>query len=484
MNIADNNHRMVNGNWLIRFIFLLAIFYLAAYSSVSPVGPSSIPVHHDDYSNYSLGFDGLSLRIRPLSTFAIAGFASIGSDVLIWAVRIMAVAYVLLCFILFENITHKNNRWFDTVCFSIIIFSSPMVAEYARYTGMATHLISGCLGILAVIFLRQAFTTGRTSLAFMSATCLLLSVMAKEDFLVFYALSYVFFFVVLPKSKKVAWIGIFGLVVSAAAVLSFKLFSGTAFLGVADQNSPYYISIVPSSIVKTVGAYLLGTGHPAMMVHGNIILVFVATALLVSMFIKYQYSSRTLYFICCVFGIMAPYALLPNHVNPYYEYLWYPFVIFAFYSALIGAFASVKMLFLPSIARQYSARILLVALTCLVAFLDYPGRKGVASWYSDVASSNEKVLIKLANMDKTNNEKICVFGADTFSPWYMHSGRYLDRVMGMNNTWQIYLPDGSDKKPGFDIGANSSNGRIIVESEKTFVPGSCEVLDLGSTQHG
>ena len=87
-------------------------------------------------------------------------------------------------------------------------------------------------------------------------------------------------------------------------------------------------------------------------------------------------------------------------------------------------------------------------------------------------------------MDKTNNEKICVFGADTFSPWYMHSGRYLDRVMGMNNTWQIYLPDGSDKKPGFDIGANSSNGRIIVESEKTFVPGSCEVLDLGSTQHG
>gem|GEM_PF-5752252 len=49
-----------------------AVFYLMAYYSVSDYLPNAIPVHHDDYTNYSSAADGLAWSwIRPLSTWMI-----------------------------------------------------------------------------------------------------------------------------------------------------------------------------------------------------------------------------------------------------------------------------------------------------------------------------------------------------------------------------------------------------------------------------
>ena len=55
---------------ILSFALISAVFYLMAYYSVSGFLPTSIPVHHDDYTNYSSAAGGLALSwIRPLSTW-------------------------------------------------------------------------------------------------------------------------------------------------------------------------------------------------------------------------------------------------------------------------------------------------------------------------------------------------------------------------------------------------------------------------------
>lgn len=57
---------------VIAFSLISAVFYLMAYYSVSDYLPNAIPVHNDDYTNYSSAADGLAWSwIRPLSTWMI-----------------------------------------------------------------------------------------------------------------------------------------------------------------------------------------------------------------------------------------------------------------------------------------------------------------------------------------------------------------------------------------------------------------------------
>jgi hypothetical protein len=465
---------------LISFMLLLAVFYWAAYSSVSLLPPSSIPVHHDDYSNYAASFDNLSLYIRPLSTLWIAAFSSFSPDALIWSVRLLSVMYVSLCLALFGIMDRENYHWLSVLSFAVILFSSPMVAEYARYTGMVTHLISGCLGVFAVICLRQALLNNKALFGWLATVSLLLSVMAKEDFLLLYALSYCYFYQSTLASKGVRWIGFAGMPLSVLLIIGYKVFSATQFLGVTDPNSTYHINITPISIIKTAIAYLSGAGHPALIQHGNVVIFCVFTALLVGILIRRQYGSPVLYFLGSAFSIMAPYTLLPNHVNAYYEYLWLPFIFFAVYAAAKGALLSIVVLRNWTVGLQVTARAALIGLAILVATFDYPGRLSVAAWYDHNVIINSKVLGRIAESAGKSqpNETICVLGANTFSPWYLHDGRYLQHVMGLHNKWRIYLQDDSPNAAGFQTSTAASAGRISVASLKDVSDDSCNTLDL------
>lgn len=479
-NVCANRKVHLIAKSLISFTLLLAVFYWAAYSSVSLLPPSSIPVHHDDYSNYAASFDNLSLHIRPLSTLWITAFSSISPDALIWSVRLMSVMYVLLCLALFGMIDRENYHWLSALCFAVILFSSPMVAEYARYTGMVTHLISGCFGVFAVIFLRQALSYNKALFGWLATGCLLLSVMAKEDFLLLYALSYCYFCQSTLASKRIRWIGFAGMPLSALLVIGFKVFSATQFLGVTDKNSTYYIDVTPISILKTAASYLSGAGHPALIHHGNVVVLCVTAALLLGAAIRRKYGSPVLYFLGSAFAIMAPYTLLPNHVNAYYEYLWLPFVFFAVYAAVKGALLSIVASRKWTIALQVVPHAALIGLAIMVAVFDYPGRRSVASWYDHNVIINSKVLGRIAEFAEKSkpNETICVIGANIFSPWYMHDGRYFQHVMGLHNKWRIYLQDDSPNATGFQTGTAASDGRVSVATFKTFAEDSCNALDL------
>jgi len=469
---------------IVVFAILLLVFYVAAYPSVSSMAPNSIPVHHDDYSNYSMSFSNVSIGIRPLSTLLIAVLATVSPDALIWTNRFLSVLYVFLCWQLFAG---AGKKWSIAMplLVAIVVFSSPIVVEYARYTGMATHLLSGCLGIAAALALRRSFVINSASYVWVANVLITMSVLAKEDFLLLYIFSYAFFCFYLNTSLRMKITGGVGIILAAGAFLAFKFLSASEFLGAVGQNSTYFLSVAPSSIARTYFAYLSGGSHPATQSHGLIVLFSCSIAAVCGL-AWMRRSMTALYLLGCGLAVIAPYSLLPNHVNSYYEFIWWPFIVLAFFSEILTIGESVFQAKEKLIWSGYCTTGVLVLVAITAGSVDMSGRRSIGQWYDSVQRSNGEVLTKLRTMtasELSSSDNICVLNADSFSPWYMHGGNYLSRVMLFPNKWTVYVPENSDLLPGFKLGADMSAGRISVTEKSDFAGTHCaRFLDLKAKQ--
>lgn len=475
--IAKSTHsRRVN---IFSFALISAVFYLMAYYSVSDVLPSAIPVHHDDYTNYTSAAGGLVWSwIRPVSTWLIFAFSFLGPDWLIWAVRILTATYVFLSWKILIEISQPRQYWITLILYTMASLSSPIVAEYARYTGMVTHMVSGCLGLSAVNLLFKGDREENDTWLYISVMLLLLSTLAKEDFILFYAFSFAY---VLFKSKnpikKRALIGVIGLSIALMMVASAKFLAASSFLGAGDTQSPYFIDTSPTSVATTVWRYLIGAGHPAMKVHGQII----ATAMIVSgilaliVMLRDRAIPQTLYVIGAALTLIAPYSVLPNHVNAYYELIWLPFIIGSVYVAFAEAMNTSAV---PP-PRAYLACAFFAAFCVPLNIVDTSGRTSIARWYDSVGSDNAKVFMHLEDSKAAINAapSVCVYGANAFSPWYMHSGQYLETVLGLHAVWNIVIDKSSSLYLGFQQGAASSKGRVVV-SDTSEKNASCLKLSI------
>jgi hypothetical protein len=465
------------------FAFILAIFYFMAYYSVSDVLPSSVPIHHDDYTNYASAAGSLQWSwIRPLSTTVIYVLASLGPDWLIWAVRVLTATYVFLCWKILVEVMRPRQYWITLALFSIAALSTPIIAEYARYTGMVTHMMSGCLGLAAAFFMFKDEREKNDIWLYVSVALLLLSTLAKEDFILFYVFSAAYILLKSVKPiKKRALVGLAGLAVSLLMVAGAKFLAASRFLGANDAQSSYFIDTSPISVASTVWRYLIGAGHPAMTVHGKIIVAAIVFAAIVALIVLLRDRTlpKTLYVIGAVLTLIAPYSVLPNHVNAYYELIWLPFIIGAAYVALAELMNTRKV----TIFRSSLVSIILAVLAVQLYITDTPGRFSIAHWYDAMGTDNAKVLKYLeenkAAIDAAPS--VCVYGANLFSPWYMHSGQYLETVMRLHTVWNIVIDKNSPFYPGMQLGATSSKGRVVVRATSE-VNADCLKLRIGNPE--
>lgn len=468
---------------ILSFALISAVFYLMAYYSVSGFLPTSIPVHHDDYTNYSSAAGGLALSwIRPLSTWLIFVFSSLGPDYLIWAVRIFTATYVFLCWKILIEVVQPRQYWVTLVLFAAASLSTPIVAEYARYTGMVTHMMSGCLGLAAVYFLfKDDRETGDTWL-YVSVTLLLLSTLAKEDFILFYVFSFVYVLIKSEKPlKKRIVTGLIGLAASLLMVAGAKFLAASSFLGASDAQSSYFIDTSVTGVAHTVWRYLTGAGHPAMLVHGQIIAAAMAFSAVVALIVllRDRKIPKTLYVVGAALTLIAPYSVLPNHVNAYYELIWLPFIIGSVYVALAELLRTTTA---SAPLRVYLACALLAALAVPLYIADTPGRTSVAHWYDAVGSDNAKVFKQLEDNKAAINAapSVCIYGANAFSPWYMHSGQYLETVMGLHTVWNIVMDKTDPLFAGIQQGAASSKGRVVVTDAPDAEAGCLKLTIAGA----
>lgn len=462
-------------------IIYAAIFYLSAYTSVSGVAPTSTPLHHDDFTNYAAGGNEFNWSwIRPLSSLAIYVLDNVSPEALIWAVRLLTVLFAWLTWRLLCQLTTHENKFIFSILFAIAAFSTPVIAEYARYTGMITHLMSGVFGVLACHLLIKGAIEHNKNLQIASAAALLLSILAKEDFILLYAFTAVFVAINYKDTRKnTIRLGALSVGISLVIIGCSKFLAASRFLGDSSATSTYYMDVAPGSITVTVFKYLTGAGHPSLETHGILIFssfAFSAFCAVCISIIKRQLSTSA-YGVGATLAIIAPYSVLPNHVNAYYEFLWVPFIAGTLAITLLELTSLSKT---QSITTRYIAPTAFAAMIVLLSLVDYPGRKSIANWYDVIGGENAVLLNNLVESKTEINatKATCVTGAGNFSPWYMHSGKYLSNVLDLHSNWILEAPRASTAYQGLAMGAALSGGSVaLVESAELF-PENCLTIKL------
>lgn len=484
MNLSPTAFRCV---WTcsITLVALTALFYFEAYFTVSQYPPGSVPIHHDDYTNYAGGSVAFDWSWnRPLSSYVIHLLAFGGPSWLIGAVRFLSVLFAFLSWILLCQLVQPRPYWVLLLLFGIAVFSTPIIVEYAHYTGMITHLLSGCLGLGAVALLFRSATLFEEAHSgwfglLISVVLLVLSSLSKEDFVLLYALSLIFAVLRWPVQRRhLILFGGAGLLLCAALMAASRFVASSNFLGIADRGSTYFIDLSAISVAQTVYLYLLGGSHPAMKMHGWVVAATfaISTLLATGSVLSQRRVSAPAYFVLAALTVIAPYSVLPNHVNAYYEFLWLPMLV----AALVAGSAEVATL-LPS-SSPWLRRVpvlVLVAVAGVLSVVDYPGRLSISRWYDTKTQSNASVLAILnENRTRINAYRaVCITGADAFSPWFLHSGQYLRSVMGLDAIWYVVNDRASPHHLGLLAGAATSQGRVVVVPSSDAVS-SCVHLRL------
>jgi hypothetical protein len=474
------------GLGLLGFAILGYIFYYEAYASVSNFPLNSTPVHHDDYSNYSNGSSDFQWSWnRPLSTYIIHLVGHFSPSYLSGMLRLLGLLYVFLVWDLLRQIVRIQATWLVLPLFGVAVFSSPIIVEYARYTGMITHLLSGCLGVASVLMLFKACLQTKymhfwSFKSLISLLLLVLSSLAKEDFVLFYVVSAIYASMRWKENKTniliSSSIGVGSCIIFIAAS---KLIASSDFLGVADLASTYYINISPSSVLSTIWQYLLSSTHPAMYHHGKLVMlvVTVVSLAIAVLSILARRVTASLYFLLASFSLIAPYSILPNHISVYYEFIWLPFIFVAFIAA-----ASQLAYCLPKSSVLQSSPVVIATLFLATSssIVNYAGRSSIANWYDLRLNSNYRVLSILDKNRSLINSAglVCVTGADNFSPWYMHSSKYLRKVMNLSATWYILDEAASPNRKGFIVGASTSNGVVVIVTDFNAVSEKCLHLKI------
>jgi len=481
-NFSNKPLPMNTTNWksdLVALVTFGVIFYISAYFSVSDLLPSSIPVHHDDYTNYAAGSVDWSWSWnRPLSTMLIHVLTQINPELLIWCVRLLTVTFVFFVWKLTCELYYPTYYWITLFLFAAGTLSLPVIVEYARYTGMVTHLLSGCFGMSSVYFLFREVRLPKQGYIYVSLVLLVLSALAKEDFVLFYAVSLTYAFLLTNRKTLLAW-GLAGLGVCALLIINAKFIAASSFLGESSAGSAYYINISLSSVFNTVWLYLSGAGHPAIADHGVIVSSLFVFVLLtaVGLTIYNKKVPVTAYFSVAILSIIAPYSVLPNHVNAYYEFLWLPMIIASGYIAvteLMKATASSSL-----VLNKFISITVFLSIISTFIIIDYPGRKSIAAWYDSIGLSNSKVFELLQSKKEKINEAddVCIIGANSFSPWYMHDGIYLEKVLNLNAKWYVFVEKKSSYYPGMITGRNKNKEIISEQSKMNSI--SCVEINVG-----
>lgn len=467
---------------MVEFFLFAVVFLFNAYFSVSTLLPNAVPIHHDDYTNYASGSGNITLGwVRPLSTLAIQVLSGISPDTLIWVVRLLTVLYIFLHWKLFLEVYGAVQfRLLFSILYASAVLASPIVVEYGRYTGMVTHLISGCLGVAAsLLMIRQIKFPNLINLS-LSVCLFILSALAKEDFVLLYAASVGYTLLCAKHNKaRISLAGMVGIGGGALVVLSAKVLVKSGFLGVPDPNSTYYIDISLRSVALTIIKYLKGALHPAMLEHGKfyfLLFVFSAASFMFVALVRRRIPSGSF---CLIAGlaVMAPYSVLPNHINAYYELLWAPLFISGAVLAGLDLFAVVLK---NKLERHLMALLLMFSITVVANLIDYQGRKSIATWYDSVSLSNSLTLTALQENRENINKvgEACITGADIFSPWYMHDGSYLVNVLGLNAHWIIFIGDNRFLEQGISVSRGKSAVRVSVVPSTDSFPERCQLIDL------
>jgi hypothetical protein len=400
------------------------------------------PFHHDDYDFLSYKFSTINWlpSIRPLSTLSFEVLSSIGQNFYYFSLQALLVGYISLVLIFLTTFLELKNIGFLLLFVtSVSIVSFEHLSEAYKYTGLITNLLSDNFGILALICFVQAFKE-RPSLKSMTGgfVFFLMAILSKEDYIL-PVLALCFYYAFFcdsssPKTRKMAKITLFTLVVLAASLFLYNKFIAASPFTSSAATGPYRASIHPKSVLKTLRAYLFSSRVTKIAVAAEIALFLGSVRFWRNSIWKKHITVHVI-----IVSLIAPYTCLPFHIFPFYCLNWLPFQ----FGLLLTLQPIITQL---SRDRRQLALISLIFFSVIVVAVSRGEREDIIKWYNGNAENNRNMIGMLTTNSAflQQHKTIGIVGVPFLCPWFGVGGAYLSTRLQLNNDWVVFIPKGGE----------------------------------------
>lgn len=307
---------------MLRLLALSGLHLIANFALLGSFGVVSHPIHHDDYGILGAHFHwGILLGPRPVSNGFIAGFAALGPELGYVLLNLLTVGVVWLS-LRFAELFVREGRPLPVpgyLAAGLIALSYPGIADWSRYLGLVTNLSSAILGLIVMCLLVRlqrdnAPATGfRVGVALLAAMCFF----AKEDFALPILLTGAC--VAFLRRDRAMLLLTVSIGILFGLALAFNWMAGSAYIsGGRGASDLYAIDFGPASVLHGLDTLLLHTAH------GRWVTGLAFGVALLLAIARWRDDRplvlRAITLPVAAISILLPYAILPNHLMPYYSF--------------------------------------------------------------------------------------------------------------------------------------------------------------------
>jgi hypothetical protein len=363
----------------------------------------------------------------------------------------------------------------------VLFAANPGVIEgvYKLETHVGT--LSMLFGGLAMVFVARWDRTRKDSSAMTFVLFYVLSILAKEDF-------------ILPPLFLLAWYLVRNgdvekqiathkvlLITTICVLILFLMFNRFLIVNrsymtpVNIPGHPYFMTLNPISVARVAFHYVAGVG-----LHITILnLLFLGTTL--TALILGIKQKETLLMTLIVLGMMAPYAIMPNHVFTYYGLKWWALEALMS-SALIQIVSDRKAMIVTGLSSAMA--LLLVSVN---------NNREMADYFRNAFIVSENLQTSLAtNRESINKEpRVGVIGIGpgqiTNTPWQRKGETefFLRDDLHVDTQWILFVTSGDENYTIEQDTDHDSTSRMVVKSiENTKDFGDIPYLVFGPDGHG
>jgi len=422
------------------------------------------PIYMDDYKAFAYTFQSISwAHPRPIMFLIAPLFASLGITGIYFTMIFGDILICTLTLYFIEKFLNAPLKVFWILCYGIVLFSFPFILDVSKFLGLLINITSSFFGIVSLILLLAALREHKIKFYILSGLFYCLTLYTKEDFILpnFVLLTYLMFFESHDKNhrKSLVLFTCFSLIAVISLFAYNKYVAHSVFTGMGSNEPPYFVNTHVSSILLTTWNYL--TSHPYLsLLFTSAISIFIALIALSSSTKQFSLLTLTTLLII-VLTLIAPYSVLPNHFCYFYIFNWLSFeTAFIFYgiSILIHKF------------KRLYQHLTFFIFSLLFMVISYPHRESSALMYEKAQTLNRNIIHSLnLHYKELNKEKLIGVtgpGVQSFSPWAICQGEYLQFVLNLTPHWILFIDNPSIEtqtqfNPAFVV--NTLNSQKIKE---------------------
>ncbi|MDQ3160202.1 MAG: hypothetical protein M3Q51_04160 [Pseudomonadota bacterium] len=453
---TDTTHPRIDV--LVQLAVLAALYALINFvMSANTLGP----LHQDDYLALGwAGFDLLWPWPRPVSSNIIVLAGSVGPWFSYALLTTLAIVVPLLTLRFFERLFALRTSLAMLVVFGMLVYSHPSAFEQGKLLGVFTNHSSHFFGMLALLWIWDAWTRGGRWRACLALLAIALSILAKEDFVAPPLLLVAYLWwrdwrspagattagenmtARLPTRWRNGLVLAVCLVVAASLTYALALADNpfvAGLMGGTASNASYAVGLTPTALLDAFRrltleyAFWVASLGAAAWVTGLLVL---------------KGRRRELLLVAAITGsLMLPYAMLPNNMPAFRVYSWLAWLsglVIVVLPLLAKRASSAGPRLTPRMASAATA-IVGLALGSAVVLKHRAERAGIVEWYRTTQAIQRNMLDTLIHQRAllADHPNIGISGIQGLSPWSQTNAEYLRNRMGLDNRWIIFVEQDS-----------------------------------------